>query len=77
MEDRWGPRNRPQETNEKPRRLRNRGEEDGEVMEKCSLSHSETQPACSNVGVQLTPRGESAVLDRSSPKETTPNERHL
>ncbi len=40
-------------------------EENGGVVEKCSLSYSETQPACSNVEVQLTPRGESAVLDQA------------
>ena len=33
-EDRWGQRNRPPETNEKQRRLRDRREEDGEVVEK-------------------------------------------
>ena len=31
----------------------------------CNLNYSETQLACSNVEIQLTPRGESAALDQA------------
>ncbi len=56
--------------NKKPEVTRNREDcvkrgRTGRWWKNCSLNYSETQRACSNVEVQLRPRGGSAVLDQA------------